>query len=239
MARLSMNHRRAGAIALAVGALFALWLCRADLKGLGSVLWPVVLAGALIGFRAELSGLLLRLRRVGTAGAEFADVSIVAQITAMPIDQALQAVAPNETQTTYIRARVEALRMELNDREPDDPARREHLLMLRLAEAQQIRDWQSVWLNLFSSQLEALAAMAKVVDSLDLTPFYESHVQRREAMVVSGEQVLPALTFEVWTSFLGRMRLAVIAAHNGSITDEGRGLLEFGARFNLPRFHLL
>jgi hypothetical protein len=174
---------------------------------------------------------------VGTTGAEFSEGSIAAQITATPVVEALKAVAPNEMQPSYIRAKVELLRPELNAREPDDHGRREHLLMLRLAEAQQARDWQLVWMNIFSSQLEALAAMAGVEGSIDLTPFYRSHVERREAMAVSGGPNTPVATFEAWASFLGRMRLAIIAGQNGSITDEGRGLLEFATRTNLPKFH--
>ena len=199
-----LNDRRVQAAAAVAAILFVLWLFHSDLKGLGAVLWPIVLAGAIYEFRAELRGLLARLRRVGATGAEFAEVSIAAQITAVPVDQALKAVAPSEIQPNYIRARVEALRPELNAREPDDHSRREHLLMLRLAEAQQSRDWQAVWLNIFASQLEALGAMAGVEGSVDLSPHYESHVERRETILGADQQRSPPATFEVWASFLGR-----------------------------------
>ena len=108
--------------------------------------------------------------------------------------------------------------------------------MLRLAEAQQSRDWQSVWLNIFASQLEALGAMAGVEGSVDLSPYYESHVERRKTILGPDQQRSPAATFEVWASFLGRMRLATVHDRKGSITDEGRGLLDFAAKSNLPRF---
>ena len=170
--------RIASSVALAA---LILWLLRADLRALLPCCGPGRLAATLYGFRIELSGLLQRLKRVGATGAEFSEVSIVAQITATPVDQALRAVAPNEVQPPYIQLRVTALRPELNAREPDDHGRREHLLMLRLAEAQQTRDWQAVWLTIFSSQLEALTAMAGVVGPIDLSPYYDSHIQRRDA----------------------------------------------------------
>jgi hypothetical protein len=167
---------------------------------------------------------------------KFAEASIVAQITAVPVDQALKAVAPNEVQPSYIQARVAALRPELNAMEPEDRIQREHLLMLRLAEAQQGRDWQAAWLNIHASQLEALGAMAGVEGPVDLSPYYDRHLERREAALTAEQKQLPAATFEVWASFLGRMRLATIDRRNGLITDEGRGLLEVAARFNFPRF---
>ena len=236
MLRPILDDRRAVAVIAIVAALFVLWLFRSDLRGLGAVLWPVVVAGAILLFHVELRGLLARVRKVGATGAEFAEASIAAQITAVPVDQALRAVAPNEVQPTFIQARVTNLRAELNAREPTDQTRREHLLMLRLAEAQQARDWCVVWLNIFASQLEALGAMAGVEGPLDLSPFYDQHLERRdEAFTAEQKSQLPAVTFETWASFLGRMRLATVEGRNGSITDEGGGLLKFAAAHSFPR----
>ena len=68
--------------------------------------------------------------------------------------------------------------------------------MLRLAEAQQSRDWQAVWLNIFASQLEALGAMAGVEGSVDLSPHYQSHVERRETILGADQQRSPAATLK-------------------------------------------
>jgi hypothetical protein len=159
--QISDSHaRRASGVAASIVFVAVLWLLRADLKGVAAVLWPLVVACAVYMFRSSIGELLRRLKRVDTSGAEFEARSIVAQSAATPVDQILRDVAPGETQHSYIRARLETLRAELNARQPDDLARREFLLLLRLAEAQQVRDWSFVWMQIFASQLEALAAMA-------------------------------------------------------------------------------
>jgi hypothetical protein len=238
MFRPTFEDRQTPTVAAIVAAVVVLWLFRSDLRGLGAVLWPMVVAGALLAYRVELRGLVSRVRKVSATGAEFAEASIAAQITAMPVDQALKEVTPGEKHPSYIQARVASLRVELNSREPEDQWRREYLLLVRLAGAQQGRDWYSVWLNIFASQLEALGAMAGSEAPIDLSPYYDRHVERREAaLTLEQTPQLPVATFEIWAAFLGRMRLATVTGRNGSITEEGRGLLEFAATLNLPRFH--
>jgi hypothetical protein len=117
--------------------IIVLWIFRTHLKELASVLWPIVAAGGIYGFRTELSALLTRMRRVSKEGAEFGEARIAAQIMAQPVDVALRDVVPDETHPLYIRQRVDALRVELNARVPEDEQKREYLLMLRLAQAQQ------------------------------------------------------------------------------------------------------
>ena len=115
--------------------IVVLWIFRTHLKELGSLLWPIVVAGAIYGFRTELSTLLTRVRRVSKEGAEFGEARIAAQIMAQPVDVALKDVAPDEAHPPYIMQRVDELRVELNARVPEDEQRREYLLMLRLAQA--------------------------------------------------------------------------------------------------------
>jgi hypothetical protein len=136
--------------------LIVLWIFRTHLKELASVLWPIVVAGAIYGFRTELGALLPRVRRVSKEGAEFGETRIAAQIMARPVDVALKDVVPDETHPRHIMQRVDALRVELNARVPEDEQKREYLLMLRLAQAQQVTDFQLTWLTIFNSQLEAL-----------------------------------------------------------------------------------
>ena len=219
--------------------LIVLWLFRFDLKGVAAILWPSVVAATIFFFRTELGELLKRLKRVGATGAEFSEATIAAQITASAVDQILPAVAPGETQPSFVRGRIEALRVELNARQPDDRDKRESLLLLRLAEAQQARDHLTTWINLFLSQLEALSAMAGATGPIDLTPYFDAHVQRREALPLT-EGPLRTITFDLWCTYFGRMRLATITGREGTITEEGHGLpFFFAARFNLPRFHVV
>lgn len=148
--------------------LTVLWIFRTHLKELASVLWPIVVAGGIYGFRTELSALLTRVRRVSKEGAEFGEARIAAQIMAQPVDVALKDVVPDETHPRHIMQRVDSLRVELNARVPEDEQKREYLLMLRLAQAQQVTDFQLTWLNIFNSQLEALTKMAAEEGPIDL-----------------------------------------------------------------------
>lgn len=79
--------------------------------------------------------------------------------------------------------------------------------------------------------------MAGATGSIDLSPYYDAHVQRRNALPSEG--TLLTATFELWCSYLVRMRLATINGREGVITDEGRGFLAFAATGNLPRFHVV
>ena len=60
------------------------------LKGISAILWPVVVAGALLGFRTEVRTLLRRLRRVSKGAAEFDDARLAVQLTGTSIEQALR-----------------------------------------------------------------------------------------------------------------------------------------------------
>ena len=84
------------------------------------MLWPIVLAGAIYEFRAELRGLLARLRRVGATGAEYlAEVSIAAQITAVLVDQGVESGGAQRGFSLTTSALVSKLCVpELNAREP-------------------------------------------------------------------------------------------------------------------------
>lgn len=215
-----------------------LWVFREHLSGLASVLWPIVVGGAIIGFRRELSDLLKRLRRFGKEGMEFDENRIAAQILALPVEEALRDVAPGETHANFITARVESLMHELNRMQPSDPAKREYLLMLRLAQAQQVRDFQYAWLNIFASQIEALNKMAAENGAVDLTPYYRSHVERAKALS-TAEKPIDFFSFEVWCSYFVRMQLATIDQSSGIITEAGRGFLVTATQQNFPRFQVL
>jgi hypothetical protein len=222
------------AVILGIGVL---WIFRAHLKELASVLWPVVVAGGVYGFRTELSALLTRLKRVGKEGAEFGEARIAAQIMAQSVDEALKGVTPNETHPLHITQRVEALRVELNATIPADARNREYLLMLRLAEAQQVRDFQFTWLNIFNSQLEALTKMAAEQGPVDLTPYHELHTSRTAA-AATAENPVNGLSFDVWANFFGQRQLATISGTQATITQQGHGLLALATQANLPRFQI-
>jgi hypothetical protein len=218
--------------------IVVLWIFRTHLKELGSLLWPVVVAGAIYGFRTELSTLLTRVRRVSKEGAEFGEARIAAQIMAQPVDVALRDVVPDETHPLHIRQRVDALRVELNARIPEDEQRREYLLMLRLAEAQQVRDFQFTWLNIFNSQLEALTKMAADQGPIELTPYHELHTSRATA-AATPENLLNSLSFDVWANFFVQRQLATISGTQAIITQQGHDLLALATQANLPRFQIL
>ena len=235
--RFLSNFHIAGLSAVILG-LAILWIFREHLKELASVLWPIVVASAIYGFRAELRSLLSRVTRVGKEGAEIGEARIAAQIMAQPVDVALKDVVPDETHPLHIRQRVDALRVELNSRIPEDVPKREYLLMLCLAEAQQIRDYQLAWLNIFNSQLEALTKMAAEQSPIDLTPYHDLHVSRKDA-ASTAENPVNGLSFEVWANFFIQKQLATIAARKASITQQGHDLLGLANQLNLPRFQIL
>ena len=109
-----------------------LWIFRAQLSGLASVLWPIIVGTTLIGFRMELSSLLKRMKSFSKEGMVFRDEPIAAQIMAVPVSDALKDVAPSEQHSATIVAKVDQIRYELNARIPEDAVKREHLLILRL-----------------------------------------------------------------------------------------------------------
>jgi hypothetical protein len=217
--------------------IVVLWIFRTHLKELGSLLWPIVVAGAIYGFRTELSTLLTRVRRVSKEGAEFGEARIAAQIMAQPVDVALKDVAPDEAHPPYIMQRVDELRVELNARVPEDEQRREYLLMLRLAQAQQLTYFHLTWLNIFSSQLEALTKMAAEEGPIELTPYHELHTSRTTA-AATAENPANSLSFGVWANFFVQRQLATISERQATITQQGRDLLELSTRANFPRFQI-
>jgi hypothetical protein len=194
-------------------------------------------ACALYGFRSEIAALLQRVKRLGREGAEFGEERIAAQIMAQPVDVALKDVAPDEDHPVYVRQRVDALRVELNARVPEDVQKREYLLMLRLAQAQQLRDFQSVWMSIFNSQLEALTAMAAEGHPLELSAYYDLHVARTTAASTPDNPVTP-LSFETWASFFVQRQLASLVGRAGAISEQGRDLLTLASQFNWPRFQI-
>jgi hypothetical protein len=221
-------------VILGIGVL---WIFRTHLKQLASVLWPIVVAGGIYGYRTELSALLTRVRRVSKEGAEFGEARIAAQIMAQPVDLALRDVVPDETHAPYIRQRVDALRVELNARVPEDEQKREYLLMLRLAEAQQARDFQFTWMNIFNSQLEALTKMAAEQGRIELTSYHELHTTRTTA-AATPENPVNSLSFDVWAGFFVQRQLATISGRHGTITQQGHDLLVLATQTNLPRFQI-
>jgi hypothetical protein len=233
--RLFSNLQVRGGLAVII-SIVVLWIFRNHLKDLSSVLWPIV-ASAIYGFRTELSALLARVRRVGKEGAEFGKARIAAQIMAQPVEMALKDVVPDETHPLHIRRRVDTLRVELNARVPEDEQKREYLLMLRLAEAQQVRDFQYTWLNIFNSQLEALTKMAAEQSPIDLTPYHDLH-NSRTAAAATAENPVNSLSFEVWANFFIQRQLATIAGREATITQQGHDLLALATQASLPRFQI-
>lgn len=218
------------AIIIATGLL---WLFREHLAGLASVLWPIIAGATILGFRNELSNLLKRVKSVGKQGMEFGDEQIAAQILAVPVSDALKDVAPNEEHTELIKERVSSLRFELNSKQPNDNVKREHLLILRLAEAQQFRDFQNIWMNIFASQLEALTKMASESNYVELSEYFQTHQGRVESL---ASPPAVKVSFEGWSAYFTRMQLATIEQKSGAITQFGKDFLTFGAKQSLPRF---
>lgn len=207
------------------------------LKGIAAILWPLLIAGALWGFRTEVGTLLRRLRRVSKGAAEFDDTRIAAQITATPVEQALREAAPTDAPpASYIIERVTTLRQELTTLHADSDERRINLLLRRLAEEKQVTEFQFIWLNIFASQLEALEAMTAKKSATDLTPYFSVHGERYTTFASSKENPMPPLTFEAWAAFFLRVGIATINDRNGEATDKGMGMLAFCAQRNLPRF---
>jgi hypothetical protein len=236
--RVFSNLHVRGWIVVILG-IVVLWIFRAHLKELASILWPIVVAAAIYGFRTELSALLKRITRVSIKeGAEFGEGRIAAQIMAQPVDVALKDVVPDETHPLHIQQRVDALRIELNARVPEDEQKREYLLMLRLAEAQQVRDYQYTWLNIFNSQLEALTKMAAEEGPIELTPYHHLHMSRASA-ASTAENPVNSLSFDVWANFFIQRQLATISGREATITQQGRDLLALATQINLPRFQIL
>lgn len=223
----------AGVIAIAV-----FWLFRTHLRDLAAVLWPSLVAGAVYGFRTELRDLLRRIRRVSKEGAEFGEIGVAAQIMAQPVDVALREVAPDETHPTYIRQQVDALRIELNARVPEDATRREYLLMLRLAEAQRRAIFLEAWLRIFESQLDSLGKSVAEPNGADLRPFFDSHVTKIAAASTPENPITP-LSYEMWVHFLVQRQLITLSAGDlAVITEQGRDFLTVANQFNLPRFQI-
>jgi hypothetical protein len=156
---------------------------------------------------------------------------------AQPVDVALKDVVPDETHPRHIMQRVESLRVELNARVPEDEQKREYLLMLRLAQAQQVTDFQLTWLNIFNSQLEALTKMAAEEGPIDLTPYYELHTSRTTA-AATAENPVNSLSFGVWANFFGQKQLATISERQATITQQGHDLLALATQANFPRFQI-
>ncbi len=206
------------------------------LKGVAAILWPIVTATAIFLFRLEIRSLISRLRRVGKGVAEFSESRIGVQAITIPLEEALKNVAPGEKQEPYIVKGVEEVRIELNRVQPEDAHARESLLLLRLTQRKTERDWAIFWLNIFASQRSALEAMAAETSATDLTKFYDAHVEAYEAYVKTQASPVPVGTFEVWVRFLVVNNAAIVTGRNGTITELGRGFLEFAAQQNLPRF---
>jgi hypothetical protein len=224
----------------AIIALLVLWIFRDYLSGIAAMLWPIVVGSALLVFRQELSRLIGRMKRFGPTGAEFSDASIAAQSSAVPIEQAIAILAPAGDRSPEYLRRLEALKMELNARVPSgQTADRELLLEYSLAVVLCERDFLLVWLNIFLSQLEALSTMLGVSGPIDLKPFYEAHVRRRNTINPEPAGLAPPPSFEGWVSFMGRMQLVEINGLSGQITEFGRLFMRYSADRNLPRFHIL
>jgi|GEM_PF-2342478 len=213
--------------------IIVLWGFRYHLKDLASLMWPVIAATVIFNFRAEITALLRRTKRIGKEGAEFEASSVAAQIMAQPVEQAMREVAPGESNSPYILQRVEAIRNELNVQAGTDQQRRENLLTLRFAQAQQARAFQAVWLNIFSSQIDALAKMSQGNDLIELTDYFDAHLVRVKQL--PNPPAVP-VTFDIWSSYLVRMNLIYLDGTRGAITQQGRDFLTFSTQQNLPRF---
>ncbi len=198
-----------------------------------------MISGSVWGFRAEVRNLLRRLRRVSKGAAEFEDIRPAAQLTAMPIEQALREAAPSDrAPPSIIVARVEALRHELETLHTDSDERRITLLLLRLAEEKQVSDMQFIWLTIFGSQLDALEAMAARKAKLDLNPYYSVHIDRYAVFAANKESPAPALNFDTWAAFLLNTGIAGLTEGQGQITEKGLALLALSNQRNFPKFQL-
>ena len=206
------------------------------IKGVAALLWPIVTAWAIFLFRIEIRSLISRLRRFGKGGAEFSESRIGVQAISIPIEKVLKDVAPGERQDSYILKGVEELRAALNRLQPEDVNARESLLLLRLTQRITERDWAIFWLNIFASQRSALEAMAIETSAIDLTKFYDAHVEAYEAYVKTQDSPSPVGTFDAWARYLVVNKVAVINGRAGLITDLGLGFLAFAKQQNLPRF---
>lgn len=184
-------------------------------------------------FRSEINSLIRRTKRIGKEGAEFEAGSIAAQIMAQPVEQAMREVAPGESNASYIIQRVEAIRNDLNVQAGTDQHKRENLLTLRFAQIQQARYFQNIWLNIFSSQLEALARMSQNNEPIDLIEYFDSHLERVNSLPTPPS--VP-VTFQGWSDYLVRMELLILHGTQGTITQQGRDFLTFSTQQNLPRF---
>lgn len=206
------------------------------LKGIAAILWPILLAVCLWGFRAEFRTLFSRLRSLGIKGAEFDESRLAAQIAAVPVEQALKEAAPLEEHPPLVIARVGELSRELDTLHKNSDANRISLLLLRLAEAQQVQDFQFVWLNIFLSQLEALEGMRASGGAISLEPYFEAHLQRYSAISAAREGTSPPVNFGGWTGFLVRSSLATVTERQGGLSPKGLALLTFATSSNLPRY---
>ena len=216
--------------------ILVLWLFQAHLKDLASLLWPTIVGLSVYNFRTEISALIRRAKRIGKEGAEFEATSIAAQIMDQSVEQAMKEVAPGETNSPYILQRVAAIRNDLNVQAGTDQQKRENLLTLRFAQTQQGRDFQTIWMNIFLSQLEALAKMSQETEPIEMMTYFETHLERVKTLQTPPTTLI---SFEGWSGYLARMHLITLHQTQGALTQQGRDFLTFSTQLNLPRFQTL
>ncbi|WP_426954111.1 hypothetical protein [Muricoccus radiodurans] len=208
------------------------------LKGVASFSWPALVALGGWYFRTELRALILRTRKAGLTGVEFVDV-LTAQALLKPVAETLAIVAPSATTNPVLLQQATRIREDLNRIEPNDVSLREGRLTSHLAASQLVNKYLRIYMIIFDSQLEALAAAMSINGEVNFQPYYETHSDRHRLQTAGRADAVPVGDFGLWAAFLVDQGLIELAGQNAKITEEGRMFMEYVNSQKLPRFHVL
>jgi hypothetical protein len=206
------------------------------MRGASNLAWPTIVAAAAWFFRNDLRLLILRTRKAGLSGVEFAE-AITAQAVLKPISESIRKVAPLLTNEVMID-RAAKIRADLDQIEPDSIELREARLTKDLASLQLTNKFMRVYMVIFESQLEAMNAMAAGNDGADLETFYRLHTERYKEATLERVDAAPVASFQAWANFLVTQGLILIEGRSGNLTDEGRLFLDYLLAERFPRFNI-
>ncbi len=180
-----------------------------------SLAWPVALLTIIYTFRKEIRELIPNIDEAGPGGIK---VSKQQAVLAPPAAALQVGGHPLET----VNALAEVLREELNNIVPE-----QHTLILirALAEARVIANFESIFANIFKSQVDALADLEDEQMSLEeFRGWFNEHILPR------NKEVFSEMGFENWVEYLLRNSLVVIDDNVATMTQKGIDFLDFARR---------
>lgn len=178
--------------------------------------WPFSVVFIVWLFRVELKERIKDIVSFGPTGAVL-----------QPSSQQTQSKPPTglSKQATHalptVQALIKTIEVQLEDTPQDE---RLPKLIAALAEAQSERAWESVWGEIFGTQLTALRKLREAgsLPADDLRRFFEDEVRH------NVKYVFDDTPFDQWFSFLPSMQLVgPVEADRIALTDNGRDFLAF------------